>query len=83
MKTPSLLFVILLSTAFGFSQKFESIKIDSLETISRNATNDSLETQLRNATNATNDTTKAKLVLEIIDNVGRGTGNIENAVPCK
>ncbi len=76
MKTPSLLFVILLSTAFGFSQKFESIKIDSLETISRNATNDSLETQLRNATNATNDTTKAKLVLEIIDNVGRGTGNL-------
>jgi signal transduction histidine kinase len=76
LKTPSLLFVILLSTAFGFSQKFESIKIDSLETISRNATNDSLETQLRNATNATNDTTKAKLVLEIIDNVGRGTGNL-------
>lgn len=76
MKTPSLLFVILLSTAFGFSQKLESIKIDSLEMISRNATNDSLETQLRNATNATNATTKAKLVLEIIDNVGRGTGNL-------
>ena len=73
MKTPSLLFVILLSTAFGFSQKLESIKIDSLEMISRNATNDSLETQLRNATN---DTTKAKLVLEIIDNVGRRGGNL-------
>lgn len=73
MKTPSLLFVILLSTAFGFSQKLESIKIDSIEMISRNATNDSLETQLRNATN---DTTKAKLVLEIIDNVGRRGGNL-------
>jgi two-component system, NtrC family, sensor kinase len=73
LKTPSLLFVILLSTAFGFSQKSESFKIDSLETISRNATNDSLETQLRNATN---DTTKAKIILEIVDNAGRGRGNL-------
>jgi two-component system, NtrC family, sensor kinase len=73
LKTPSLLFVILLSTTFGFAQKIESFKYDSLQTQSRNATNDSLEKQLRNANN---DTTKAKIILEIIDNVGRRGGNL-------
>jgi len=76
MKTLSITLLLAHICSFGFAQKSESIKIDSLETISRNVTTDSLETQLRNASN---DTTKAKIILEIIDNVGRGRGNlIEN-----
>ena len=61
MKNLILTLLLALICSFGFAQKSESIKIDSLET------------QLRNATN---DTTKAKLILEIIDNVGRGRGNL-------
>jgi hypothetical protein len=70
-----LIFTLLVSfiCSIAFAQKSESFRIDSLETIRRNASNDSLETQLRYATN---DTTKAKLVLEIIGNVGRGRGNL-------
>jgi two-component system, NtrC family, sensor kinase len=73
MKTLTLTLLLALFFSVGFAQKSESFRVDSLETIRRNATNDSLETQLRNATN---DTTKAKLVLEIIGNVGRGRGNL-------
>lgn len=70
-----LIFTLLIAfiCSFGFAQKSVSFKIDSLQKQLSYATIDSLETQLRNANN---DTPKAKLILEIIDNVGRSGGNL-------
>lgn len=61
MKRLTLTLLFALICGVGFAQKSESFN------------NDSLETQLRNATN---DTTKAKIILEIIGNVGRVRGNL-------